>query len=87
MRKVGLLRKWFLELVKAFSFAKVSLDRTTQQAVQVARLMVGIPDYQTYVSHRKEHHPNEPVMSYEEFFRERQNARYACGSGKFRGCC
>jgi uncharacterized short protein YbdD (DUF466 family) len=87
MPKIRLLRKWVLELVKAFSFAKAPLHRTAQLAVQVARLMVGIPDYQTYVSHRKEHHPNEPVMSYEEFFWERQNARFACGDGKFRGCC
>jgi uncharacterized short protein YbdD (DUF466 family) len=26
-------------------------------------------------------------MSYTEFFRERQNARYSYGKGKFRGCC
>jgi len=26
-------------------------------------------------------------MSYEEFFRERQAARYAVGKGRFRGCC
>jgi len=26
-------------------------------------------------------------MTYEEFFWERQQARYACGKGKFRGCC
>jgi uncharacterized short protein YbdD (DUF466 family) len=32
-------------------------------------------------------HPNEPVMSYVEFFRERQQARYAVGKGRFRGCC
>ena len=44
--------------------------------MQTARLMVGIPDYDTYVAHRKAHHPGEPVMSYVEFFRERQNARY-----------
>jgi uncharacterized short protein YbdD (DUF466 family) len=49
--------------------------------------MVGIPDYENYVSHRRTFHPGEPVMSYEEFFRERQEARYAVGKGKFRGCC
>jgi hypothetical protein len=27
------------------------------------------------------------VMSNEEFFRERQEARYAVGKGRFRGCC
>ena len=50
------------------------------------RLMVGIPDYQAYVEHRRTTHPDQPVMSYEEFFIERQNARYAVGNGRFRGC-
>ena len=54
---------------------------------QTARLMVGVPDYPTYVEHRRRHHPGEPVMTYEEFFRERQKARYAVGKGRFRGCC
>ena len=56
-------------------------------AAKTARLIVGIPDYQNYVEHRKAFHPNEPIMTYEQFFRERQNARYACDKGKFRGCC
>jgi uncharacterized short protein YbdD (DUF466 family) len=54
---------------------------------KAARLMVGVPDYQNYVEHRKTHHLGEPIMTYEEFFWERQNARYGCGKGKFRGCC
>lgn len=54
---------------------------------QTARLMVGVPDYQTYVTHRQTQHPGQPVMSYEEFFRERQAARYAVGKGRFKGCC
>ncbi|BAL24402.1 YbdD/YjiX family protein [Azoarcus sp. KH32C] len=51
---------------------------------QAARLMVGLPDYDTYVAHMKATHPDRPVMSYEEFFRERQEARYGGGSGR---CC
>ncbi|HXZ15018.1 MAG TPA: CstA-like transporter-associated (seleno)protein [Roseiarcus sp.] len=54
---------------------------------ETARLMVGVPDYPTYVAHRKANHPGEPVMSYEEFFRERQNARYDVGKGRLRACC
>ena len=50
------------------------------------RLMVGVPDYDTYVAHRKARHPGEPIMSYEAFFRERQEARYG-GKGKGGGCC
>jgi len=51
---------------------------------QAMRLMVGLPDYDTYVSHMKRSHPDRVVMSYEEFFRERQAARYGGGVGK---CC
>ena len=56
-------------------------------AVQMARLMVGIPDYETYVRHRHANHPGEPVMTHEEFFIERQTARYAVERGRLRGCC
>jgi uncharacterized short protein YbdD (DUF466 family) len=55
--------------------------------VRTARLMVGVPDYETYVAHRKAHHADEPIMSYVEFFRERQDARYAVSRGRFKGCC
>ena len=55
--------------------------------VKTARLMVGIPDYQTYVTHRQSNHPGQPVMTYEEFFSERQAARYAVSKDRFRGCC
>jgi uncharacterized short protein YbdD (DUF466 family) len=56
-------------------------------AVRAARLMVGVPDYDTYVQHRQVNHPSLPIMTYEEFFVERQEARYAVGKGRFRGCC
>ena len=54
--------------------------------VRTARLMVGIPDYDTYVRHWRTVHPDQPAMTYEEFFIERQNARYGFGKGRFR-CC
>ena len=58
-----------------------------ERVAETARLMVGVPDYETYVAHRRTNHPGQLVMSYEEFFRERQEARYAVGKGRFRGCC
>jgi uncharacterized short protein YbdD (DUF466 family) len=58
-----------------------------EMVAKTARLMVGVPDYQTYVTHRQTMHPDKPVMTYVEFFRERQDARYAVGKGRFRGCC
>lgn len=51
---------------------------------QAARMMVGLPDYETYVAHMRSQHPERTPMSYEEFFRERQEARYGGGAGK---CC
>lgn len=51
---------------------------------QAARLMVGVPDYETYAAHVRQTHPNQPVMSYEEFFRMRQDTRYSDGVGR---CC
>ena len=49
--------------------------------------MIGLPDYETYVEHRRLKHPGEPIMNYEEFFRERQDSRYATGKGKITRCC
>lgn len=58
-----------------------------RRAAETARLMVGIPDYESYVKHRQTWHPGEPIMSYKDFFRERQEARYAVAKGRFKGCC
>jgi uncharacterized short protein YbdD (DUF466 family) len=72
----------------AMTGAKAGRVRMVCELVtQTARLMVGVPDYQNYVTHRRTTHPDLPVMTYEEFFRERQEARYAVSKGRFRGCC
>ncbi len=65
----------------------MNLPEWTAQTVRAARLMVGIPDYDTYVVHSRQVHPDQPIMTYEEFFRNRTEARYAVGKGRFRGCC
>jgi uncharacterized short protein YbdD (DUF466 family) len=57
------------------------------RARQTARLMIGIPDYETYVQHRKRMHPGEPIMNYEEFYLERQAARYTVSKDRMKGCC
>ncbi|MCA1248374.1 YbdD/YjiX family protein [Massilia sp. MS-15] len=51
---------------------------------QSMRLMVGLPEYDTYLAHMERTHPDQTPMSYEEFFRERQEARYG---GKRATCC
>ncbi|MBN8482827.1 MAG: YbdD/YjiX family protein [Xanthomonadales bacterium] len=55
-----------------------------RHAVQTARLIIGVPDYDTYVEHQRRFHPERPPMSYEAFFAERQAARYRGGGGR---CC
>ena len=60
------------------------ITRAARYLGQSMRLMVGVPEYSTYVSHMKTAHPDRPVMSYQEFFRERQEARYGC---KISRCC
>jgi uncharacterized short protein YbdD (DUF466 family) len=58
-----------------------------KRARQTARLMIGIPDYETYVQHRKTFHPDEPIMTYEQFFVERQDVRYSVSKDRMKGCC
>jgi uncharacterized short protein YbdD (DUF466 family) len=56
-----------------------------RRLVQSARLCCGVPDYENYVRHLKEEHPELPVPDYATFFRKRQDARYRGGSGT--RCC
>ncbi|MCD6026806.1 MAG: hypothetical protein K0R08_1325 [Solimicrobium sp.] len=61
------------------------LNKAGKYLGHAARLMVGMPDYDVYVSHMRNNHPEQHCMTYEEFFRERQEARYGGkGAGK---CC
>lgn len=59
--------------------------RVWRRLVQTARLCCGIPDYDNYVRHMLEKHPDREPMDYKTFFRERQEARFGGGKG-FR-CC
>ena len=52
--------------------------------VRMARQVIGIPDYETYLAHLRAHHPERAPPSYAVFFEERQKARYRGGGGR---CC
>jgi len=47
-----------------------------ESVASVVRRVIGAPDYERYLEHRRARHPDEPVMSREEFTCERQAARY-----------
>jgi uncharacterized short protein YbdD (DUF466 family) len=51
---------------------------------ETARRAIGVPDYDAYVRHVREHHPDRVAMTYAEFFAERQQARYRGTGGR---CC
>jgi uncharacterized short protein YbdD (DUF466 family) len=53
---------------------------------ETAHLMVGLPDYDAYVAHFQARHPDQPAMTRDEFFRERQESRYG-GKGRAFRCC
>ena len=53
-------------------------------AARMARLAIGIPDYEVYVAHMRERHPGAPRMDRGAFVLERMQARY--GKGRAR-CC
>jgi len=63
------------------------LRLTLTRSRQTLRLMVGLPDYGTYVAHRRKLHPDQPVMSEPAFFRERQDSRYGASTGRISRCC
>lgn len=52
---------------------------------QAAKLMIGMPDYDNYVQHMRLMHPDQPPMTYAEFFKNRQEARFG-GKDGFK-CC
>ena len=58
--------------------------RSWRLAARMARLAIGLPDYEAYLAHMRERHPDRPPMDRTTFFAERLNARY--GKGRSR-CC
>ena len=64
--------------------ALARLGQAGRYFAQGLRLMVGLPDYGGYLEHMQRTHPGQEPMSYEAFFRERQQARYGGRAGK---CC
>ncbi|PFF76731.1 cytosolic protein [Bacillus cereus] len=50
-------------------------------------LLVGVPSYEVYVEHMKQHHPEEEVLCQKQFFAEAQEARFNAKGGKISRCC
>ena len=47
-----------------------------RRALRVLRTIIGEPDYDRYVAHMREHHPECAIASHDEFMRQRMESRY-----------
>jgi len=48
-----------------------------ERAACVVRRIIGVPDYERYVAHVREHHPGTEPLTEEEFVRQRLADRYS----------
>jgi uncharacterized short protein YbdD (DUF466 family) len=64
------------DLQDLFDRSASTARATVYWTTRTARLMIGVPDYETYVAHRRANHPEQPIMTYVEFFRERLTSRF-----------
>lgn len=63
----------------------VDARRRWRSIVRGVRAVLGVPDYEAWLEHCRTRHPERPLPSRAEFFRERIKARYARGSNG--RCC
>jgi uncharacterized short protein YbdD (DUF466 family) len=53
-----------------------TIQRRWREVVRVVRQIIGIPDYDRYVSHLRRVHPECAPLSREAFLKDRMEARY-----------
>ena len=81
---VGNLVKMTLKAQKDLLLNPKNIGRVLtliKRVQQSFRLMVGVPDYPTYLEHMKKHHPDLEPMDEKTFFRYCVEARYPSGKG------
>lgn len=54
---------------------RIRLAALWQQGRHFGAMLVGVPDYDAYVRHMAEKHPELPAMTREQFVRSRMEAR------------
>ena len=62
----------------------MKLRDMVEQTATVMRRIIGVPDYDRYVAHVREHHPDVTPMSRADFERQRMNDRYTRPGSR---CC
>ena len=55
-----------------------------RRGLRVVRTIIGAPDYDRYVQHMRDHHPECAVASRDEFMQQRLESRYSRPGSR---CC
>ena len=61
-----------------------SLPGRLRGALRVVRAIIGAPDYERYVAHMREHHPECQIATRDEFAQQRMESRYSRPGAR---CC
>ncbi len=62
------------------------LRRVFVRTAQTLRLMVGVGDYDGYLQHVRQHHPDHKPMTRSDYFHYCQTARYPTRDGEIKRC-
>lgn len=62
----------------------MSTRELLRNAAYVVQRVIGVPDYDRYADHMREHHPDLEPVSREEFMRQRLVDRYSKPGAR---CC
>ncbi len=60
------------------------VQRVARRVAQVIRRIIGAPDYEGYLVHLREHHPDRTPLTEDEFRQDRLRARYSQPGNR---CC
>jgi uncharacterized short protein YbdD (DUF466 family) len=61
-----------------------SLVTRVMRVARVVRRIIGAPDYEAYLAHAHRCHPDRPVLTKDEFVRQRLTDRYSTPGNR---CC
>jgi uncharacterized short protein YbdD (DUF466 family) len=64
--------------------AAAGLPGKLRGALRVVRAIIGAPDYDRYVAHMRDHHPEGQIATRDEFMRQRLESRYSKPGAR---CC
>ena len=62
--------------MRATTTTRAAIGRWLERAARAVRTMVGAPDYDAYVAHVRERHPDACPLTREQFVDARLRARY-----------